>query len=295
MNERQSVFFYIVLIVAGAILLFGYKFYIYEDKTEPVKSTMVEIVETPAFPTIDFATPPDILPKLTPFVDSEMYEYVEIIGSCGPYWSGECVNTRTGPGKEFPVATKLRNGIVLQVSESIEKDGMTWHKIKLDDWLLYPERVNGNWYVSGDYTRKFTSTGYEELDPDSYSVSTKKIIVDRGDQTLYAYEGDELFMETKISTGIWLSPTPRGTFTIFRKTPSRYMQGPLPGISNEYYDLVGVPWNMYFTKQGAAIHGAYWHDKFGQQRSHGCVNLPLDLAEKIYKWAELGTQVIVQD
>jgi lipoprotein-anchoring transpeptidase ErfK/SrfK len=92
-----------------------------------------------------------------------------------------------------------------------------------------------------------------------------------------------------------LTPTPRGTFTIYKKTPSRYMQGPLPGISDQYYDLPGVPWTLYFTQEGAAIHGAYWHNNFGQRWSHGCVNVSLTEAETLYRWADVGTQVIVRD
>ena len=73
------------------------------------------------------------------------------------------------------------------------------------------------------------------------------------------------------------------------------MQGPIPGITNQYYDLPGVPWDLYFTHQGAAIHGTYWHENFGKQSSHGCVNLPPAQAEKLYRWAGIGTFVIVQD
>ena len=102
-------------------------------------------------------------------------------------------------------------------------------------------------------------------------------------------------MEEKVSTGIELTPTPRGNFTVFRKTPSRYMQGPIPGISDHYYDLPGVPWNLYFTEQGAVIHGAYWHDSFGTPWSNGCVNMPIASAEKLYKWADIGTEVVVRD
>ena len=66
------------------------------------------------------------------------------------------------------------------------------------------------------------------------------------------------------------------------------MQGPIPGLSDQYYDLPGVPWNLYFTEYGAVIHGAYWHDNFGQPSSHGCVNLPIDEARKLYLWADVG-------
>lgn len=111
---------------------------------------------------------------------------------------------------------------------------------------------------------------------------------------LYAYDDTKLFMKEPISTGLEFTPTPRGTFTIFKKTPSRYMQGPAPGLSTEFYDLPGVPWDLYFTEGGAVIHGAYWHNKFGQKWSHGCVNLSLENAKKLYEWADIGTPVIVK-
>jgi lipoprotein-anchoring transpeptidase ErfK/SrfK len=51
------------------------------------------------------------------------------------------------------------------------------------------------------------------------------------------------------------------------------------------YDLPGVPWCSFFTSTGIAFHGAYWHNDFGQPRSHGCVNLPTSAAKFLYRWA----------
>ena len=39
---------------------------------------------------------------------------------------------------------------------------------------------------------------------------------------------------------------------------------------------------MYFTNEGHAFHGTYWHNNFGTPMSHGCVNLPMDVAEWMY-------------
>jgi lipoprotein-anchoring transpeptidase ErfK/SrfK len=114
------------------------------------------------------------------------------------------------------------------------------------------------------------------------------------EEKLYAYDGDKLFMEELISTGLDFTPTPVGTFRVFKKTPSRYMQGPLPNSpSTQVYDLPGVPWNLYFTSGGSVIHGAYWHDNFGKIWSHGCVNLPPQKAKELYMWADIGISVIV--
>lgn len=51
-----------------------------------------------------------------------------------------------------------------------------------------------------------------------------------------------------------------------------------------YYNLPNVPHNMFFY-QAYALHGAYWHNNFGQPMSHGCVNSPLANAAAIFDWA----------
>lgn len=221
--------------------------------------------------------------------------YIKIVDSCGPYFSGECVNLRAGPSTTSPKTKQLRNGMVLHTAEEVENDGRMWYKIAFDDWLRYPERVSKSWYVAADLVTPVLESPQSIDVTTAVASGTKRILVDRSQQKLYAYDGDELFMEEKISTGLDGTPTPRGTFPIYKKTPSRYMQGPLPGISPQYFDLPGVPWTMYFTEAGGAIHGAYWHDKFGKQWSHGCVNLPPEKAEILYHWAELGTAVTVRD
>ncbi len=51
------------------------------------------------------------------------------------------------------------------------------------------------------------------------------------------------------------------------------------------YALKDVPYIEYFAS-GFALHAAYWHDVFGKQKSHGCVNLsPID-AHRVFMWTE---------
>ena len=221
--------------------------------------------------------------------------YVEVVDGCGPYFQGECINVREGPGTEFPIAVKLRTGVVLRVAETITaQDGGIWYKIEFIHELLYPERMKGDWYVSAKYVSAFRNEGDHNLEKGDTSTSTKRVTVDISEQKLYAYDGAVLFMEEPISTGLEFTPTPRGTFTIFKMTPSRFMQGPIPEVSEQVYDLPGVPWNMYFTSGGAVIHGTYWHDHFGKPWSHGCVNLPPEKAKKLYAWSEVGMKVTVR-
>ena len=230
-------------------------------------------------------------------INNVLFEYVEVIDGCDIHFEGDCLNARSGPGTDFSVQRQLRNGIVLKVGGSVERDGELWYRIVFNEFIRYPERMAGDWYVHSDYVSVLYDEGDKTSWEDGVATSTnKRIVVNRSEQVLRAYDGDAFFLEAAISTGLELTPTPRGTFTIFKKTPSRYMQGPLPNLADrQVYDLPGVPWNLYFTQGGAVIHGAYWHDSFGSQYSHGCVNLPVDIARILYQWADLGTQVIVED
>ncbi len=227
----------------------------------------------------------------TPPTPVKYSNYIEIVNSCGPHFEGGCVSMRSGPGTSYSTVLALRDGVVLKTSGTVEAEGRIWYKIAFDEWIRYPERLSKNLYVAADYAKLMSVAS----DVKTNATNTKRIIIDRSEQALYAYDGSELFMKISVSTGLSDMPTPRGNFKIFSKVPSRYMQGPLPGISDQEYDLPGVPWTMYFTAEGAAIHGAYWHDKFGTVWSHGCVNLPISDAEKLYNWTPLGTKVLVQD
>jgi lipoprotein-anchoring transpeptidase ErfK/SrfK len=111
------------------------------------------------------------------------------------------------------------------------------------------------------------------------------IDVDLTIQTLTAYEGRTALRAALISTGRSSTPTPVGIYRIYLKLRFDDMSGP------GYY-LRDVPYTMYFHR-GYGIHGTYWHSNFGQQMSHGCVNLPTAEAEWLFNWAEVGTPVSI--
>jgi lipoprotein-anchoring transpeptidase ErfK/SrfK len=51
------------------------------------------------------------------------------------------------------------------------------------------------------------------------------------------------------------------------------------------FELRDVPYVQYFH-EGYALHAAYWHDRFGLPRSHGCINLsPID-AMRLFRYSE---------
>ncbi len=225
----------------------------------------------------------------------ELVTYLEITTGCTLTVDNTCVKAFSRPDATSVVRSNLRVGTVLYVKGTVTGvDGNLWYEIDFPEVLRYPERLSLPWFVpytAGVPIRTAKAADYKP----SAATTTKSLLVDRSEQKVYAYDGDELVRTYTVSTGRELTPTPRGTFTIFRKTPSRYMQGPIPGISTNYYDLPGVPWNLYFTKQGAVVHGAYWHNDFGNQHSNGCGSVDPKEARELYEWAELGMTVTVRD
>jgi len=47
--------------------------------------------------------------------------------------------------------------------------------------------------------------------------------------------------------------------------------------------LPNVPYTQYFYK-GYGVHGAYGHNNFGYPMSHGCINMAIPDAEKLFYW-----------
>lgn len=122
------------------------------------------------------------------------------------------------------------------------------------------------------------------------NTTDKLITVDIGKQKLYAWEGGKIQKEFTVSTGMRYTPTIRGSFKIYIKNAVQNMKGSYPPYAP--YFLKDVPSVMFF-KGAYAIHGAYWHNKFGSRVSHGCVNMRVDDAKWVYDWSSIGTRVEV--
>jgi len=108
-------------------------------------------------------------------------------------------------------------------------------------------------------------------------------------QTLVLYEGTRPVYATLVSTGEaglddprTTRATKRGIFRIHTKLVTSTMDSQVVG---EEFELRDVPYVQYFT-EGYALHGAYWHDVFGQPKSHGCINLAPEDARRIFFWTE---------
>jgi hypothetical protein len=119
--------------------------------------------------------------------------------------------------------------------------------------------------------------------PPEIPASARWVHVDLAEQVLVAYEGDRPVFATMVSTGRAGYATPTGTFRVQSKHVSTTMDDTNAG--DESYSIEDVPWTMYF-EGSYALHGAFWHDRFGRPRSHGCVNLAPADARWVFQWSE---------
>jgi lipoprotein-anchoring transpeptidase ErfK/SrfK len=126
--------------------------------------------------------------------------------------------------------------------------------------------------------------------PGDVKENEKWIDVDLTRQMLVAYEGRKPVFGTLISSGR-KNPddpehnyaTPPGNYRIREKHITATMDADT--AADGPYSIEDVPWVMYF--QGSyALHGAFWHDSFGNMRSHGCVNMSPDDARALFSWSD---------
>jgi hypothetical protein len=185
-------------------------------------------------------------------------------------------------------------------------DGEPWYR-------LHDELTEIQYHVPAAHMRLIPP---EEFAPISPEVDPwhKRIEVSLSKQMLTAYEKDKVVLETKVSTGLpdrnntpghIPTDTPSGEFNVYSKMPSKHMGNGQITADLDAYELPGVPWTTFFAAHGVALHGTFWHTNYGITMSHGCVNMPSELAKWIFRWTTpvcapdtweqtgFGTKVIV--
>jgi lipoprotein-anchoring transpeptidase ErfK/SrfK len=139
-----------------------------------------------------------------------------------------------------------------------------------------------------------------------FQVIYKRIVISLSQQKLVAYDGNQVFATSLVTTGNPKLPTPTGTFRILVKFHPFTFHSPWPKSSPFWYPPSKTEWAMLFQSDGYYIHDAPWRSVFGpgsnQQigtpgqnytGTHGCINVPADVAQKLFAWAPIGTVVQV--
>ena len=191
------------------------------------------------------------------------------------FWAEVAVpiaDARWRPGSTY-ISRHLYYETVYRVVDAVQDDEDAW-------WYQIQEGIthSGGPYVPAETLRRLTP---EDLAPISPGRRDKWIQIDLSTHTLTCFEGEREVYSAPFASGLPDTRTPRGEFRVIIKRHTRRMVG---GEGDDHYDLPGVPFPVYFTWSGVAIHGTYWHNDYGRPKSHGCVNVPSADAKWIFRW-----------
>jgi lipoprotein-anchoring transpeptidase ErfK/SrfK len=164
-------------------------------------------------------------------------------------------------------------------------DGEPWYN-------LLDELLEVNYIVPATHLRLIADEEFTPLSAD-VPYEHKRIEVSLATQTVTCFEYNEPVFTTTVSSGRLNSKpgpngiptrTPAGNFHVMVKMPSKHMGDGSLAADIEAYELPGVSWTSFFTEQGHAFHGTYWHDNFGVPMSSGCINMRTEEAKWLFRW-----------
>ena len=162
-----------------------------------------------------------------------------------------------------------------------------------EPWYKVNDDLAGLYHVNPLHVRPIPLEEMAAITPE-IPLEKKQIEVNLTMQTLTAYEDGKQVLKATISSGIPNGPrgadglstkTPQGEFRIVEKDAAKHMGNGNLFADADDYELPGVPWTSFFTLQGHAFHGTYWHENFGVPMSHGCINMRTEDAKWLYRWA----------
>ena len=136
--------------------------------------------------------------------------------------------------------------------------------------------------------------------PATAAKSEPVIVIHRGINRLYLYNGTHLARVFPVATGQAAWPTPLGHFEIVVKQKNPWWFPPTqdswaagakpvpPGPGNP----LGTRW-MGLSAPGVGIHGTSEPWSIGHSESHGCIRMQIPSAEWLYNRVRVGTPVFI--
>src|SRR6478736_2021254 len=100
------------------------------------------------------------------------------------------------------------------------------------------------------------------------------IAVDKSTQRMTVTVNGQQMYDWPVTTGGSGYDTPSGTFKPFRMEIDHY---------SDEYDNAPMPYSIFFTQTGNAIHGTYEQRNLGRAVSHGCVRLSVKNAATLWQ------------
>jgi lipoprotein-anchoring transpeptidase ErfK/SrfK len=190
----------------------------------------------------------------------------------------------TAGGRVLRVSTQARDGREVSNADDVAEAVVAALSAKSD----YSGEFSYD-TIKATWTDRTVAAGAERLVYPALP-GEKWIDVNLSRHTMTAYVGASVVKgPVSMVNGAAETPTVVGTFRVYYKNPLMTMRG--LNTDGTEYEVDNVPWSSFFHN-GYALHGAPWRSSFGYSDSHGCVNLPVDVARWVYGWATIGTPVV---
>lgn len=137
-----------------------------------------------------------------------------------------------------------------------------------------------------------------EWNPGGADWGKRYIDVDMSEQYVRVYdENSQIVLESDCVTGVPYHATDEGVYTVYEHVTNMTLVGlDYNGDGQPDYQTPVSYWMPFNGGQG--LHDAYWRGAFGgdiyqYDGSHGCVNLPSDVAASLFDWCDVGEVVVV--
>lgn len=161
-------------------------------------------------------------------------------------------------------------------------------------WLLDQEkeiRILEHIIRSGANRKRIPSFAQTAADWSHSDLGDTYVEIDLSKQHMWLYVDGVQEISTACVSGTYTDSgrkTPQGTYTIYSMASPAVLKGPDWNSPVSYW----MPFNG-----GIGLHDATWRSSFGgdiflYSGSHGCINLPLDAARTLYRYAYTGMPVI---
>jgi len=137
------------------------------------------------------------------------------------------------------------------------------------------------------------------------------VIVSLGKQRVYLMVGEQIYIDSPISSGKRGHETPKGSYKVMEKDPDhrssiygdfvdRSGRTVRSGVSTQidsapsgtHYVGASMKWFCRLTSGGVGMHVGILP---GYPASHGCVRLPSDIAPLIYQKVKVGTPAVIEE
>ncbi|MFA6219133.1 MAG: L,D-transpeptidase family protein [Erythrobacter sp.] len=110
------------------------------------------------------------------------------------------------------------------------------------------------------------------------------VTVDLEARVISVFRGGYEIGAAAVMLGTDEHPTPVGHFPILHKDRNNI---------SEKYGNAPMPWSLFLTSDGVAIHGGHLVEN--GYASHGCIGVPDELAERLFAIASKGDMVVITD